>query len=105
MFTRLLFGERLELEGRQPIINTAPHLAWHPMGVRVKERFWLEERRKRVRGYAEIPGHDEPHKLCGSTKTRQECMGPRAGKDTVCVSYIEMMSIYPASFQIYTACC
>jgi predicted Holliday junction resolvase-like endonuclease len=35
-----------------------------------KERFWLEERRKRVRGYDRIPGREEPHKLRESTKTR-----------------------------------
>jgi len=38
-----------ELECRELIINTPPHLLWHPKGIREKERFWLEERRKRVR--------------------------------------------------------
>ena len=38
-----------ELEGREPIINTPPLLLQHPKGIREKERFWLEERRKRVR--------------------------------------------------------
>jgi hypothetical protein len=50
-FTRSRCGETLELEGRQPIINTPPHLTWHPKGIREKERFWLEECRKRLTGY------------------------------------------------------
>jgi hypothetical protein len=39
-----------ELEGIEPIINTPPHLLRHAKGIREKERFWLQERRKRVRG-------------------------------------------------------
>jgi len=58
----------VELEGRQPIINILPHLAWHLKGIHEKERFWLEDCRKRVRGYEGIPGHDEPHTLRGSMK-------------------------------------
>jgi len=59
-------GETVDLEGRQPIIITPPHLAWHLKGILEKEWFRFEERRKRVRGYEGIPGHDEPHKLRGS---------------------------------------
>jgi len=73
-FTRSRCGEMVELEGRQPIINTPPHLTWHPKGILEKERFLLEERRKRVRGYAGIPGHDELHKLRGSMNAWKECM-------------------------------
>jgi len=62
----------VELEGRQPIINTSSHLAWYPKRIREKEWFYLEEGRKRVRGYGGIPGHDEPHKLLGSMKAQQE---------------------------------
>jgi len=40
-----------ELEGRELIINTLPQLSRHPNGIREKEQFWLEERRKRVRRY------------------------------------------------------
>jgi len=58
MFTRSRCGETLELEGRQLIINTPPLLAWHPKGICEQERFWLEERWKRVIGYEAIPGHD-----------------------------------------------
>jgi len=41
----------VELEGRQPIIIIDPHLPWHQKGILLKERFWLKERGKRVRGY------------------------------------------------------
>jgi len=44
-------GETTELDGREPFINTPPHLSRHPKGIREKERFWLEERSKRVRRY------------------------------------------------------
>jgi len=70
-FTRLQCGETLELEGRQPIINTPPHLARHTKGILETELFWLGEHRMRVRGYEGIPRHDEPHKLRGSTKAWQ----------------------------------
>jgi hypothetical protein len=42
-------SETAELEGTEPIINTPPHLSRHPMGIREKQRFWLEESRKSVR--------------------------------------------------------
>jgi hypothetical protein len=32
-------GETMELEGREPIINTLLHLSQHPKGIREKERF------------------------------------------------------------------
>jgi len=49
---------------------------------------------------------EEPHKLRGSMKARQECVGPRAVKNTVCISlFDEMMSIYPGVSQIYTPSC
>jgi len=62
----------VELECRQPIINILPHLAWHLKGILETERFWLEEHRKRVRGYDRIPGHGEPPKVGGSMKARQK---------------------------------
>jgi hypothetical protein len=34
----------------------------------------------------------------------QQCIRPRAGQDRVCISYNEMMSIYPGVSKIYTAC-
>ena len=59
-----------------------------------------------MRGCDRLPGCEEPHKLCGSMKARQEGVGPRAVKDTVCISlFDEMMSIYPGVSQIYTTCC
>jgi len=59
----------------------APHLSRHPKGIREEERFWLEERGKRVRRNDRVPGREEPHKLRGSTKSRKERVRPRAGKD------------------------
>jgi len=98
------FGEPTELKGREPIINTPPHLSRHPKRIHEKERFWLEERWERVRGCDRLPGREEPHKLRGSMKARQECVEPRAGKDRVCISLYddEIVSIYPGAFQIYT---
>ena len=86
-------------------------LSWHAKWICDKERFWLKERRKRVRAYEGVPllwgttqfawiheGSErvceEPHRLHGSMKGRQECVGPRAGKDRMCISYNAMMSIY-----------
>jgi len=39
------FGETMELEGREPTINTLPDLSRHPNGIHKKEWFWFEERR------------------------------------------------------------
>jgi len=72
MFTRSQCGETVELEGRQPISNKPPHLTQHPKIIHEQEPFWLIGRRTRVRRYAEIPAHDEPHKLCGSMNAWQE---------------------------------
>jgi len=44
-------GETTELDRRELIVNTPPHLSRHPKGIREKGQFWLEERRKRVRSY------------------------------------------------------
>jgi len=38
-----------------------------------------------VRGYEGVHGREEQHKLRGSMKARQECVGPSAGKDRLCV--------------------
>jgi hypothetical protein len=32
----------VELEGRGPIVNTPPHLSWHPKGIGENDRFWFE---------------------------------------------------------------
>jgi len=54
-------GETAELEGRLAIISTPPHLSRNPKGIREKEQFWLEERRKRVR-------RCDTTRPCGSTQ-------------------------------------
>ena len=68
-----------ELEGREPIINTPPLLSRHPKRIREKERFWLEERRKRVR-------RCDTTRPCGSTKSRKERVRSKVGKDRLCIS-------------------
>jgi hypothetical protein len=40
-----------ELEGREPIITLRRTSRGFPNGIREKERFWLEECRKRVGRY------------------------------------------------------
>jgi len=56
---------------------------------------WIYERLARVR---------EDPQIAWIYEARQECMRRRAGKDRVCISYNEMMSIYLGVSQIYTAC-
>jgi hypothetical protein len=48
-------GETMELEGREPIINTLLHLSRHINGIHEKESFWFEDRRHRVRRYDTTP--------------------------------------------------
>jgi len=50
-FTRSQAGETAELEGRHLIINTLAHPTLHSKGIHGKDKFWLGERRKRVRRY------------------------------------------------------
>jgi len=81
----------------------------------------LTERTKRVRDYKAVPSHDEPlrlrgihehlarvreepHKLHGSMNAWQGCVGPRAEKERVCISYNAMMSIYPVVSQKHPPC-
>ena len=42
--------------------------------VRAKERLWLEEHRKWLRGCDRLPGCEEQHKLGGSMNARQQCL-------------------------------
>jgi len=104
MFTPSQCGEMLELEGRQPMINSPPHPGWYPKGIREKDMFCLKECRKWVSGYERIPCYNELHKLHGYINAWQEYMRQRAGRDRVCISYNEMMSIHPGIFEIYTSC-
>jgi hypothetical protein len=62
----------VELEGRQPIFNTEPHLAWHSNEFHQKEWFLLEEYGNRVAVYQWITGVDKPHKMCGSVNSFPE---------------------------------
>jgi len=63
----------------------------HPKGIGENERFWLNERRTRLRGYEVVPGWEEPHKLRGSMNARPACVRPRSGKDRLCISYNEIV--------------
>jgi len=94
-FTWSRCGETLELDCRQAIINTLPHLAWHPKGIHENERFWLEEHRKRVRGSTQTAWIYQ-----SSAKVHET----NSGKDRACISYIEMMSTYPGVTEIFAAC-
>jgi len=59
----------LELEARQPIIKTPLHLVWHPNRISDKDRFWLKERRKRVRGSKNIAWIDKSSARVHGTKS------------------------------------
>jgi len=50
------------------------HFSRHSNGICENEQFWLQECRKRVRGYERVPSCEEPHKLHWSVKPWQECM-------------------------------
>jgi len=63
-------GEIVELKGRGPIFHTPPHLSPHPKGIHEKIRYWLEERRKRVRRYDPTRPH-RTTQLHGFTNTRK----------------------------------
>jgi len=41
----------MELEGREPTINTPQHVSRNPNGIIEKERCWFEEHRNLVRRY------------------------------------------------------
>jgi len=97
-FTQSQWGEMLELEGRQPMMDIPPHLAWHPNGILVTERFWLEERRMRVRRYVTTLPR-------GSMISWKEWPRSEDGNDRVCISYNAIMSFYSGVSQIYTPCC
>jgi len=95
----------LELEGREPTINTPPHLSRHPNGIDVKEGFWLEQRRHGLRGY-DTTQCWESAQLCGSTKSRPVRVRLKVVKDRVSIFIVwdgnEMMSIYSGDCRIYT---
>jgi len=67
-------GATVELEASQSIINTPPHLAWHPEGIIEEVKFCLEECRQTVRGYELVASHDSLHTLCGSMHAWEDCM-------------------------------
>lgn len=96
----------IELECREPIIDTLPHLAWHSHGICVKVQFRLEQNRKRVRGCDRLSSCCKQQEPRGSGRAWQQCVGPRGGNHRVCVMlYDEMRSIYSAVSQIYTPLC
>jgi len=72
-------GETEELESREPVINTPPHLSRHQNGILEKKRFWLAESRERVR-------RCDTTRPCGSTKSRNTQVISKFGKDRFCIS-------------------
>jgi len=50
------------------MIDTQSNLAWHPKGIREKEWFWLEVRRKRVTGSTQIEWIHESSATVHETK-------------------------------------
>jgi len=48
---------------------------------------------------------EEPHNMHWSMKAQQECVGARAGKDTVGILYKNIMAMYPGVLKIHTPIC
>jgi len=69
------------------IINTPPHVAQHPKGIRETERCRLEHRKKRVRECDRLAWCKEPHKLRGSMKAQQECVTNETNCADLCTLY------------------
>jgi len=77
-------GETMELEGREPTINTPPHHLRHPNGFHKNVRFWFEKSRNRVRRYHTTLRWGSTQ-LCGSKKSWTELVRPQVGKHRVCI--------------------
>ena len=102
-------GETKELAGREPIFTLRCTSRGFQTGVRVKERFWLEERRKRVRRY-------DTTRLWESTRSLGKSEWDQKMRKMQCIircmiRRYEMMldemrcklrSIYPKVSRIYT---
>lgn len=131
-FSRSQCGDAVERDGRQPTINTRPHIAWHSQRHLEYLGFRLQECRMKVRAYKWIPGHNKLHTLDRSMNTLQGCVSnptkcvylwplcqstwnatlgkiefvkPRVWKDRVCILCNAMISTYPGVSQMYTPCC
>jgi len=100
-------SETMELDGREPTINTPQHLSRHPNGIHEKERFWFEERRNWVRRY-DTTWHWGSTKWRGSMTSRTEQGRPNVGKESLyfhCLIRWDgngMMSIYSGVCRIYS---
>jgi hypothetical protein len=86
-------------------MNTGQHLTSRLNRILQNGHFVVNECSNSVRCYAGISSDDDPHKLYGSMNASQERVRPRAGKDSVSISYNAMISMYPRVSQIYTPCC
>ena len=64
-------GETMELEDREPTINTPPHLSRHPNRIHLKERSWFQEGWNQVRRYDSTRCWGSMQ-LRGSTKSQTE---------------------------------
>jgi hypothetical protein len=74
MFTPSWSTAIAKIGGRQPIIDPRPHCKWHLMRIHDQVPFWLKTQRQRVKGYDEIPGNDEQHKLLPLLNAQQDCI-------------------------------
>jgi hypothetical protein len=74
-------GETMELEGREPTINTAPHLPRHSNGINEKEEFWFTEHWNLVTRY-DTTQRWPSTQLWGSMTAR---VRPKVGTDRVCM--------------------
>jgi len=61
-------------------------LLWHPKGICENEGVWLDECRRRVRGYDGVPGFEEPLRLTRSIMARQQ----RVSNHTDCVDPLRL---------------
>jgi len=77
-------GEAMELEGREPTINTTPHHSRHPNVIHETELCLLVERRNWVTRH-DTTRCGESTLLRESAKSRTKQVTRKGGKDRVCV--------------------
>lgn len=98
-----IFGDTAEMECIAHVVITLPHCLQHWKGSHEKGRFWLEECRKWVRGYATVHNNERPHYCTDRRHLRTVWLGPRGVTEWVYISLCHnIISIYPSASQRYT---